>query len=368
MITSIDIIHELLTTIYCSIFSRNRKNILKYDVLLYLDDYYYFDILKKVSADIKEIDKDSFLIEEKQNFNAIFTDFCKRRNYIIKDKTYTNESEKRIDFLHEILSDLLCLLFQEGTVNASSSGNDGTIGSGRRNNDKGKIQRVIHKTYNYEINGNWRKIENQLVEIESLSTHKKRSNITDYMNENNVKEILNITKENFKNDDIIIKENINKDTEKILKSLIEKYNNAYELRFYYIFLNNYLTIQTMFMSPLINFHSKEIKGIIKKIIEIKNTKYYPITIYDILSFQYDQIKFYKSSHNNLKSPVKKIKIMDNIVERGGMPTEFSKKIIMKDVINANVSLKNKYNKSRKQNDHSFGGKYKVRNYYDSSRG
>lgn len=123
----------------------------------------------------------------------------------------------------------------------------------------------------------------------------------------------------------------------------------------------------MFTSPLVNIYSKEIQNIIKKIIEVKNNIYIPITIYDILSFQYEQIIFNKSSYNNLTTPVKKIKIVDDVIERGGIPTEYSKKEITKNLINANMALKDKSSKSRKQNESGFSNKYRVNNYYNSRR-
>ncbi|CRG96981.1 conserved Plasmodium protein, unknown function [Plasmodium gallinaceum] len=340
MITSIDVIHELLTTIYYNIFSRNKSNINKFDILLYLDDYYYFDILKKVSEDIKDLDNSSIIIE-KGDFNIIFNNFCTSRNYIIKDKNYSNDNEKRIDFLHEILSDLLCLLYKNKIT---------------------KKKRVISKIYNSEKNEKWKILENHLISIAKLNN----KNILK-VSENNIEDILDINNESFKNENIIIQKKVNKDIEKILNTLINKYNAEYKLRFYYMFLNYNLTIQTMLMSHLINLYSKEVKDIIKNIINIKNERYEPINIYDVLSFQFDQIKFNKSSHDNLITPVKKIKIMRDIVERGGIPAEFSKKAILKDVINANYSLKEKYNKNRNQNENFSGKKYKVRNYYDSSR-
>ncbi|CRH02771.1 conserved Plasmodium protein, unknown function [Plasmodium relictum] len=340
MITSIDVIHELLTTIYYNIFSRNRNNINKFDVLLYLDDYYYFDILKKVSEDIKDLDNSSIIIE-KEDFNTIFNNFSSRRNYIIKSKVYSNDNEKRIDFLHELLCDLLCLLYKNKSI---------------------KKNRIIPKIYNSGKNEKWKNIENHLLSIAKLN-NKNISKI----NEKSMVDILDINIENFKNEDIIIQKKVNKDTEKILNTLIDKYNAEYELRFYYIFLNYNLTIQTMLTSNLVNLYSKEVKNIIKNVIEIKKEKYQPINIYDVLSFQYNQIKFNKSSQDNLITPVKKIQIMSDIVERGGIPTEFSKKVILKDVMNANYSLKEKYNKSRNQNEYFNGKKYKVRNYYESSR-
>lgn len=124
----------------------------------------------------------------------------------------------------------------------------------------------------------------------------------------------------------------------------------------------------MFTSNMIYLYSYEIQNIIHKIIKMKINLYQPLTIYDVLAFQYDQIMFHKSSYMNLISPVKKIKILNNIVERGGDPDEFSKKVIIKDVINANISLKAKFNKARTQNDNNWGNnKYKVRNYYDNNR-
>lgn len=93
-----------------------------------------------------------------------------------------------------------------------------------------------------------------------------------------------------------------------------------------------------------------------------------MVLLDIITGMIDQIMFHKSSYMNLISPVKKIKILNNIVERGGDPDEFSKKVIIKDVINANISLKAKFNKARTQNDNNWGNnKYKVRNYYDNNR-
>ncbi|GAW83720.1 hypothetical protein, conserved [Plasmodium gonderi] len=372
MITSIDLIHELLTTIYKSIFSRNRKDILKYDVLLYLDDYYYFDILKSVSEDIKELDPESCIIENDKDFNNIFTQFCECRNYIIKDKVYSNDNEKRIDFLHEILADLLCLLYHNGKEKRD-----------KKMKGSDKIRSITKRGHLEKGNMNWEKIKQELVQIENLteekgnvissgfeltSTHeltgKRKEN--EYLDEKYLKHILHIQSKSMQNEDIIIKQKINKETEEILKKLIEKYNNEYELRYYYLFLNHYMTMQTMFMSPLINLHSDEMKSIVSKIIQIKNMIYQPITIYDVLSFQYDNIEFYKSSYMNLITPVKKIKIVGDTIERGGIPTEFSKRVIMKDVISANISLKEKYSKVKRQNEANFGGRYKARNYYDTS--
>ncbi|SPJ11541.1 conserved Plasmodium protein, unknown function [Plasmodium sp. DRC-Itaito] len=382
MITSINVIHELLTTIYCCIFSRKRKDIYKYDVLLYLQDYYYFDIIKRVSDDIKELDDDSITIEINSNeyeiitngdkdcsffFNNTFENFCIHRGYdIIKDKRYSNEYEKRIDFLHELLCDLLCLLLNKNNEKKEKEKDE------KKNNIKKNMnynkERVINKMYhnnNYLFKKSWETIQDILKEINVLNEKK----YVEHINEENIKDILNIHKEKLiKNEDIIIKKNIDINKITLLNNLIEKYNNEYKFRFYYIFLNNYLTIQTMFTSNMIYIYSYEIQNIIQKIIKMKINLYQPLTFYDVLSFQYNQIIFHKSSYMNLISPVKKIKILNNIVERGGDPDEFSKKVIIKDVINANISLKAKFNKARTQNDSNWGNnKYKVRNYYDNNR-
>ncbi|SOV79421.1 conserved Plasmodium protein, unknown function [Plasmodium sp. gorilla clade G3] len=391
MITSINVIHELLTTIYCCIFSRKRKDIYKYDVLLYLQDYYYFDVIKRVSDDIKELDDESITIEINSNeyevitngdknssfFNYTFENFCIHRGYdIIKDKTYSNEYEKKIDFLHELLCDLLCLLLNKNNEKKkekdekknNSSNNDNSNNSNHKKTMNYNKERVINKMYhnnNHLFKKAWENIQDILKEINILNENK----YVEYINEENIKDILYIQKEKLiKNEDIIIKKNIDLNKITLLNNLIEKYNNEYKFRFYYIFLNNYLTIQTMFTSNMIYLYSYEIQNIIQKIIKMKLNLYQPLTIYDVLSFQYDQIRFHKSSYMNLISPVKKIKILNNIVERGGDPDEFSKKVIIKDVINANISLKAKFNKARTQNDNNWGNnKYKVRNYYDTNR-
>lgn len=383
MITSINVIHELLTTIYCSIFSRKRKDIYKYDVLLYLQDYYYFDVIKRVSDDIKELDDDSITIEINSNeyevilngdksssfFNHTFENFCIHRGYdIIKDKTYSNEYEKRIDFLHELLCDLLCLLLNENNEKKGKEKEKEEKKNNMNKNMNYNKERVINKMYhnnNHLFKKFWENIQDILKEINILNENKYVEDI----NEENIKDILYIQKEKLiKNEDIIIKKNVDINKITLLNNLIEKYNNEYKYRFYYIFLNNYLTIQTMFTSNMIYLYSYEIQNIIHKIIKMKINLYQPLTIYDVLAFQYDQIMFHKSSYMNLISPVKKIKILNNIVERGGDPDEFSKKVIIKDVINANISLKAKFNKARTQNDNNWGNnKYKVRNYYDNNR-
>ncbi|SOV16991.1 conserved Plasmodium protein, unknown function [Plasmodium sp. gorilla clade G2] len=383
MITSINVIHELLTTIYCCIFSRKRKDIYKYDVLLYLQDYYYFDVIKRVSDDIKELDDDSITIEINNNeyeditngntsssfFNSTFENFCIHRGYdIIKDKTYSNEYEKRVDFLHELLCDLLCLLLNKN--NETKKENDEKNNNNKKKNINYNKDRTINKMYHndnyYLLKKSWEHIQDILKDINILNENKY---VEDNINEKNIKDILYIQKEKLiKNEDIIIKKNVDINKITLLNNLIEKYNNEYKFRFYYIFLNNYLTIQTMLTSNMIYLYSYEIQNIIQKIIKIKINLYQPLTIYDVLSFQYDQIVFHKSSYMNLISPVKKIKILNNIVERGGDPDEFSKKVIIKDVINANISLKAKFNKARTQNDNNWGNsKYKVRNYYDNNR-
>ncbi|CXJ25332.1 conserved Plasmodium protein, unknown function [Plasmodium berghei] len=351
MITSLDIVHELLTTIYYKIFSRKRNEIVKYDILLFIDDFYYFDILNQISRDINELDNKCEIIENK-DFNEIFTNFCKNRNYIINNKIYFSDNEKRIDFLHEICSDLLCLIY-ENSKNGKSS--------------KYNKNRNISKCLNNKCkeSKNLEKINKNLIEISNLTNYPNNS--INYMNKNDIKNILDSKKIKFKNNDIIITEKINQEKENLLTKAIEKYNSEYELRYYYLFLNNMLTIQTMFTSPLVNIYSKEIQNIIKKIIEVKNNIYIPITIYDILSFQYEQIIFNKSSYNNLTTPVKKIKIVDDVIERGGIPTEYSKKEITKNLINANMALKDKSSKSRKQNESGFSNKYRVNNYYNSRR-
>ncbi|CAD2105572.1 conserved Plasmodium protein, unknown function [Plasmodium vinckei brucechwatti] len=351
MITSLDVVHELLTTIYYKIFSRKRNEIVKYDILLFIDDYYYFDILNQVSRDINELDNKCKIIEN-YNFNEIFTNFCKDRNYIIINKIYSNDNEKRIDFLHEICSDLLCLIYDH-TKNSQ--------------NKNGTQKRSISKCVNNKCkkSTNLEGINKNLIEISNLINYVNKSN--DYMNKSDIKNIFDLKKMIFKNDDIIITNKINQEKENLLTNILEKYNNEYELRYYYLFLNNMLTIQTMFTSPLVNIYSNEIKNIIKKIIEIKNDIYIPITIYDILSFQYEQIIFNKSSYANLITPVKKIQIVDDVIERGGIPTEFTKKEIMKDLVNANIALKEKYSKSRKQSETGFSNKYRVNNYYNSRR-
>ncbi|KEG03936.1 conserved Plasmodium protein, unknown function [Plasmodium vinckei vinckei] len=351
MISSLDVVHELLTTIYWKIFSRKRNEIVKYDILLFIDDYYYFDVLNQVSRDINELDNKCKIIED-DNFNEIFTNFCKDRNYIIINKIYSNDNEKRIDFLHEICSDLLCLIYEDI----------------KNNKNKNETKR---RTISKCVNNKCKKstclegINKNLIEISNLINYVNKSN--NYINKNDIKNILDLKKMVFKNDDVIITSKINKEKENILTQILEKYNNEYELRYYYLFLNNMLTIQTMFTSPLVNIYSNEIKNIIKKIIEIKNDIYIPITIYDILSFQYEQIIFNKSSYANLITPVKKIKIVDDVIERGGIPTEFTKKEIIKDLVNANIALKEKYSKSRKQSETVFSNKYRVNNYYNSRR-
>ncbi|ETB61851.1 hypothetical protein YYC_01660 [Plasmodium yoelii 17X] len=354
MITSLDVVHELLTTIYYEIFSRKRNEIVKYDILLFIDDYYYFDVLNKISRDINELDNTCTIIEN-TNFNEIFTNFCKSRNYIINNKTYSTENEKRIDFLHEICSDLLCLIYENG-----KNGKNGK-------NCKNGQNRVISKCENNKNkeSKHLKTINKNLIEIYNLTNYPNKP--IDNMNKNDIKTILDSNKIKFKNNDIIIMEKINEEKENLLTKVLEKYNNEYELRYYYLFLNNMLTIQTMFTSPLVNIYSKEIQNIIKKIIQVKNNIYIPINIYDILSFQYEQIIFNKSSYNNLITPVKKIKIVDDVIERGGIPTEFSKNEIITDLINANMALKDKYNKSRKQSETGFSNKYRVNNYYNSRR-
>ncbi|VTZ71189.1 conserved Plasmodium protein, unknown function [Plasmodium chabaudi chabaudi] len=351
MITSLDVVHELLTTIYYKIFSRKRNEIVKYDILLFIDDYYYFDILNQISRDINELDKKCKIIET-TSFNEIFTNFCKDRNYIINNKTYSNDNEKRIDFLHEVCSDLLCLIYEHSK------------GSKNKNETK---KRTISKCVNNkcEKSVNLEKINKNLIEISNLINCINKPN--DCMNKNDIKNILDLKKIIFKNNDIIITTKINQEKENLLTQILEKYNNEYELRYYYLFLNNMLTIQTMFTSPLVNIYSNDIKNIIKKLIKIKNDIYIPITIYDILSFQYEHIIFNKSSYDNLITPVKKIKIVDDVIERGGIPTEFTKKEIIKDLVNANIALKEKYSKSRKQSETGFSNKYRVNNYYNSRR-
>ncbi|SCM25534.1 conserved Plasmodium protein, unknown function [Plasmodium chabaudi adami] len=351
MITSLDVVHELLTTIYYKIFSRKRNEIVKYDILLFIDDYYYFDILNQISRDINELDNKCKIIET-TNFNEIFTNFCKDRNYIINNKIYSNDNEKRIDFLHEVCSDLLCLIYEHSK------------GSKNKNETK---KRTISKCVNNKCKKsvNLEKINKNLIEISNLINCINKPN--DCMNKNDIKNILDLKKIIFKNNDIIITTKINQEKENLLTQILEKYNNEYELRYYYLFLNNMLTIQTMFTSPLVNIYSNDIKNIIKKLIKIKNDIYIPITIYDILSFQYEHIIFNKSSYDNLITPVKKIKIVDDVIERGGIPTEFTKKEIIKDLVNANIALKEKYSKSRKQSETGFSNKYRVNNYYNSRR-
>ncbi|CAI7723685.1 conserved Plasmodium protein, unknown function [Plasmodium vivax] len=362
MITSIDVVHELLTTIYSSIFSRSSKDILKYDVLLYLDDHYYFDIVRKVSEDMKELDPDVCVLQGEDNFNQIFTHFSRSRNYIIKDKAYENESERRIDFLHEVLADLLCLLYEKG-----------------KNGSK-DVRVITKRGHTDKENKNWELIKEELAEIEKLrGEHRKESasgsppvdtlttNPSGNLDETYIRQILSIPKEHFQNEDIIIKQRVDKGTEQMVSTLLDHLNGEYQLRYYYLFLNNYLTMQTMFMSPLIDLTSEELKKIVNRIVLIKGMTYRPVTVYDVLSFQYSDISFFKSSHNNLASPVKKVKLVGETIERGGLPTTFSKKVIMKDVISANISLKEKYNKVKRHNEGNFGGRYKARNYYDSAR-
>ncbi|SCM26720.1 conserved Plasmodium protein, unknown function [Plasmodium chabaudi chabaudi] len=351
MITSLDVVHELLTTIYYKIFSRKRNEIVKYDILLFIDDYYYFDILNQISRDINELDNKCKIIET-TSFNEIFTNFCKDRNYIINNKIYSNDNEKRIDFLHEVCSDLLCLIYDHSKSN--------------KNKNETK-KRTISKCVNNKCikSVNLEKINKNLIEISNLINCINKPN--DCMNKNDIKNILDLKKIIFKNNDIIITTKINQEKENLLTQILEKYNNEYELRYYYLFLNNMLTIQTMFTSPLVNIYSNDIKNIIKKLIKIKNDIYIPITIYDILSFQYEHIIFNKSSYDNLITPVKKIKIVDDVIERGGIPTEFTKKEIIKDLVNANIALKEKYSKSRKQSETGFSNKYRVNNYYNSRR-
>ncbi|GAB69173.1 hypothetical protein PCYB_146020 [Plasmodium cynomolgi strain B] len=187
------------------------------------------------------------------------------------------------------------------------------------------------------------------------------------LDETYIRQVLSIPKEDFQNEDIIIKQTVDKGTEEMINQLLEHLNVEYQMRYYYLFLNYYLTMQTLFMSPLIDLTSEELKKIVNKIVHIKRMTYPPVTIYDVLSFQYSSIAFFKSSHDNLASPVKKVKLVGETIERGGIPTTFSKKVIMKDVISANISLKEKYNKVKRHNEGNFGGRYKARNYYDSSR-
>ncbi|ANQ11144.1 Uncharacterized protein PCOAH_00053350 [Plasmodium coatneyi] len=362
MITSIDVVHELLTTIYSSIFSRSSKDILKYDVLLYLDDYYYFDIVRKVSEDIKELDPDSCVLQGEDNFNEIFMQFNQSRNYIIKDKVYENENERRLDFLHEVLADLLCLLYEKG------------------NNGAKNVRAITKRGHTNKENTNWERIKEELAQIEKLhGEHRKEAaagsppvatlstNPSGNLDETYIRQVLSIPKEHLQNEDIIIKQTVDKGTEKKLMELLEHLNIEYQMRYYYLFLNHYLTMQTLFMSPLIDLTSEELKKIINRIVHIKTMSYRPVTIYDVLSFQYSNIAFFKSSHDNLASPVKKVQLVGETIERGGIPTTFSKKVIMKDVISANISLKEKYNKVKRHNEGNFGGRYKARNYYDSSR-
>ncbi|CAA9991135.1 conserved Plasmodium protein, unknown function [Plasmodium knowlesi strain H] len=363
MITSIDVVHELLTTIYSSIFSQRSKDILKYDVLLYLDDHYYFDIIRKVSEDIKELDPDACVLQREDDFNKIFMQFNESRNYIVKDKVYENENERRIDFLHEVLADLLCLLYEKGKNGF-------------------KDVRVITKRGRHtdKENTKWEKIKEELVQIEKLHGEQRKeatsepplmamlsSNPKGNLDETYIRQVLSIPKEHFQNEDIIIKQSLDKETEKKINELLEHLNLEYEMRYYYLFLNHYLTMQTLFMSPLIDLTSEELKKIINRIVHIKRMTYQPVTIYDVLSFQYSNIAFFKSSHDNLASPVKKVQLVGETIERGGIPTTFSKKVIMKDVISANISLKEKYNKVKRHNEGNFGGRYKARNYYDNSR-
>ncbi|VWU50593.1 conserved protein, unknown function [Hepatocystis sp. ex Piliocolobus tephrosceles] len=281
MISSLDVIHELLTTIFSEIFSRSAKEICKYDVLLYLDDYYYYDMIKCVSEYINQIDNTSVIIKS-DNFDNIFETFCEKRNYIIKNRNYSNDNEKRIDFLNEILSDLLCCIYNQEKNN--------------KNIKKTKRKKIITKTYNNEIKGeNWTQIEKYITDIGKLLNKKRcEGEHTENISEDMIKDILlNIKKEDFKNNDIIIKNKINTETLNLLNNLIEKHNNEYESRFYYLFLNNYLTIQTMFTSRLIDIHSQKVQNIIKKIIKIKTNTFKPLTIYNVLAFQYEQIKITK---------------------------------------------------------------------------
>lgn len=371
MIVSLETVHELLTTIYTKIFSKKRKEVNKYDILLYLDDHYYFDILKNVSKDINEIDKE-FCVIEKENFDKIFDNIGKKRNYIILNKKYKTENEKRIEFLHEILCDLLCLLYKT----------------------KNKKVRTISKIYKCE-NNYWNTIESLLISIDELkrqngkvkdnsnnnscnssssviiNNNNSNSNNNNAINENFINDLFkNISKENFKNKDFIITKELDKQTESTLNKLIKKYNEEYKTRFYYLFLNYYLTIQTLFLSPILDIYSDEIKHIISKIVNIKKEQYKPLTIHDILAFQYEHIQFNKSSNDNLLSPVKKVKITNDVVERGGVPTDFSKKEISKDVINSNHYLKEKTERQNHKSSYGHGRygagkKYKSRNYYDS---
>ncbi|KJP88721.1 hypothetical protein AK88_01602 [Plasmodium fragile] len=362
MITSLDVVHELLTTIYSSIFSRSSKEILKYDVLLYLDDYYYFDIVRKVSEDIKELDPDSCVVQSENNFNDIFMQFNQSRNYIIKDKKYESENERRIDFLHELLADLLCLLYVKG-----------------KNGSK-DVRVITKREHTCKENTNWELIKEELAQIEKLRGEDRKEAVSGSppvatlstdprgnLDETYIKKILSIPKEHLQNEDIIIKQTVDKGTEQMVKELLEHLNVEYQMRYYYLFLNHYLTMQTLLMSPLIDLTSEELRRIVNKIVQIKKIAYRPVTIYDVLSFQYSNIEFFKSSHHNLASPVKKVQLVGETIERGGIPTTFSKKVIMKDVISANISLKEKYNKVKRHNEGNFGGRYKARNYYDSSR-
>ncbi|EUD66057.1 hypothetical protein C922_03527 [Plasmodium inui San Antonio 1] len=391
MITSIDVVHELLTTIYSSIFSRSSKDILKYDVLLYLDDYYYFDIVRKVSEDINELDPDLCVLQGEDDFNQIFMHFSRSRNYIIKDKAYENESERRIDFLHEVLADLLCLLYEKGKkgtkeVRAITKRGHREKDTDKENTDKENTDKEntdkenTDKENTYTENTTWERIKQELAQIEMLrGEHTKEgvsgsphvatltTNPSGNLDETYIRKVLNIPKEHFQNEDIIIKQTIDKETEQMVNELLEHLNVEYQMRYYYLFLNHYLTMQTLFMSPLIDLTSEELKKIVNRIVHIKRMTYRPVTIYDVLSFQYSNISFFKSSHDNLPSPVKKVKLVGETIERGGIPTTFSKKVIMKDVISANISLKEKYSKVKRHNEGNFGGRYKARNYYDSSR-
>lgn len=333
MIVSLDITYELLTTIYYKIFSRNRKDVNKYDVLLFLDDFYYFDLLKGISKDIKELDN-SFLEIDKKDFNIIFESVCTQRSYIALTKKYSSENEKRVELLYELLADLLCLLIS----------------------NKSKKKREIEKVY-FEEEDNWSQIENVLKKIANTRNMKINK-----INEDNMLEIIDVDTTQMKNNNFVIQKEINVNKKETLDLVIQKYNEEYKSRYYYMFLNYYLTMQTMFLSELINLYSEDVRNIIKEIIQVRNKQYKLLNIYDVLSFQFNQIQFNKSSSDNLKNPLKKIKMINDVVERGGIPFDYSDEAIIKNVRDAAFSLREKDKRGRQGSFHEKR-KRESKNFY-----